>query len=83
MKNKKLVSCSNDNSFIFYFKDNDKYIKEYSISTNGCSTLIIQIKDNEICYLEENSLCFYDLVEKKIPPKLIILGYLIFIIVWL
>ena len=70
LKNKKLVSCSNDNSIIFYIKDNDKYIKEYSISTNGRSTPIIQIKDNEICYLEENSLCFYDLVERKNTTKI-------------
>ena len=34
LKNKQLVSCSCDNSIIFYNKDNNEYKKDYSISTN-------------------------------------------------
>ena len=32
LKNKQLVSCSCDNSIIFYNKDNNEYKKDYSIS---------------------------------------------------
>ena len=69
---RKLVSCSADSSIIFYFKDNNEYIKDYSISTNGKNGPVIQTKDNEICYHEYNNstLCFYDLLERKIITKI-------------
>ena len=35
LKNKNLVSCSNDSSFIFYIKDNNEYKKDYQIKTDG------------------------------------------------
>ena len=54
LKNKKLVSCSSDQSIIIYKQDNNEYRKEYSISTNGRNGPIIQTKDNEICYHENN-----------------------------
>ena len=66
LKNKTLVSCSDDSSIIFYLKDNNEYKKDYQISTNGSCTSIIQTKDNEICYSEYNAICFYDILEKKI-----------------
>ena len=67
LKNKNLVSCSFDSSIIFYVKDNNKYKKDYQISTNGFCYSIIQTKDDEICYSEKNDekICFYDLLEKN------------------
>ena len=77
LKNNQLISCSGDESIIIYFKDNNKYIKDYSISTNGENGPVIQTKDNEICYQEDNgvsginlTLCFYDLLERKIITKI-------------
>ena len=35
LKNKYLVSCSYDESIIFYSKDNNEYKKDYHISTNS------------------------------------------------
>jgi len=73
LKNKSLVSCSDDNSIIFYNKDNNnKYIKDYYISTNGGCSSVIQTKENEICYSEEenDSICFYDLNQRKIKSLL-------------
>ena len=73
LKNNKLVSCSSDGSIIFYFKDNNKYIKDYSISTNGINGPVIQTKENEVCFYEEDTnsaLCFYDLLERKIITKI-------------
>ena len=50
LKNKTLVSCSEDNSIIFYIKNNNnKYMKDYKIKTIGECCSVIQIKDNEIC----------------------------------
>ena len=67
LKNKTLVSCSDDSSVIFYNKDNLEYNKDYSISTDGSCSSIIQTKDNEICYSvsNNNKICFYDLINKK------------------
>ena len=73
LKNKSLVSCSSDKSIIFYNKDNNnKYTKDYNISTNGKCTSVIQTKENEICYSEfqNNSICFYDLNQKQIKASL-------------
>ena len=51
LKNKSLVSCSFDNSIIFYNKDNNNnYIKDYKININGICHSVIETKDNEICY---------------------------------
>ena len=72
LKNKNLVSCSEDASIIFYNKDNMEYKNNYKIKTNeGCHS-VIQIKDNEICYTESNNqtICFFDLVEKKVKSSL-------------
>ena len=68
LKNKNLVSCSQDSSIIFYIKDNNEYKKDYQIRTDGACYSIIQIKDNELCYSEynNNKICFYDLFERKI-----------------
>ena len=72
LKNKYLVSCSNDQSIIFYYKNNFKYIKDYQILTNGACHSIIETKENEICYSESknNTICFYNLNEKKIISSL-------------
>ena len=67
LKNKNLVSCSDDSSIIFYIKNNNEYKQDYRISTNCSCYSIIQTKDNEICYSERNGnkICFYDLLERK------------------
>ena len=65
---KNLISCSDDYSFIVYSKDKNKYKKDYSIKTSGPCNCIIQTKENEICYHENdfsNSICFYDLFKRK------------------
>ena len=72
LKNKNLVSCSCDKSIIFYYKDNSKYIKDYQISTNEWCYFIIETKENEICYSENNkkTIYFYDLNKRKIKSSL-------------
>ena len=74
LNNKKLVSCSSDFSIIVYSKDNNnKYTKDYRISTSGECYCVIQTKDNEICYYENdgyNTICFYDLLERKIMDEI-------------
>ena len=71
LKNKNLVSCSKDKSIIFYTKDNnDIYKKDYQIYINNYCGNIIQIKENEISYLEYNydyryNIYFYDFKERK------------------
>ena len=57
-KNKCLVSCSDDQSSIFYIKDNNEYIKDYQVSTNGGCTSVIQTNDNEICYSKKKIIQF-------------------------
>ena len=72
LKNKTLVSCSDDCSIIFYIKDNIQYKTDYQISTNGYCSNIIQTKDNEICYYEYNNnrIFFYDLLERKVKVSI-------------
>ena len=74
IRNKNLASCSDDKSIIFYYKDNNnKYHKDYQISTSGFCKSITQIKENEICYLEiinYYNICFYDLSERKIKATI-------------
>ena len=67
LKNKNLVSFSSDSSIIFYIKDKIEYKKDYSFSTDGSCSSILQIKDNEICYSVKNNnkIYFYDLINKK------------------
>ena len=67
LSNQKLVSCSNDNSIIFYFKDNNEYKKDFQITTKGSCSPVIQTKQNEICYSEDTdkAICFFDLLERK------------------
>ena len=59
---------------LLYFipKDNNEYKKDYQFSTNGSCTSIIQTKDNEICYSENNNnaICFYDILERKIKSTI-------------
>ena len=65
---KNLISCSDDYSFIVYSKDKEIYKKDYSIKTSGTCYCLIQTKENEICYHENdfnNSICFYDLNKRK------------------
>ena len=64
-----MVSCSDDSSIIFYFKDNSEYKKDYQIKTNSSCYSIIQTKENEICYVD-NSVCFFDLSERKIKTSI-------------
>ena len=68
LKNKNLVSCSDDSSIIFYIKDNNECKKDYQHSTDGSCYSIIQTKDNEICFSVSNSnkICFFSLLERKI-----------------
>ena len=72
LKNKTLASCSWDCSIIFFLKDNLEYKKDYKLSTNGSCSSIIQTKDNEICYSENNnnSICFFDLLERKVKASI-------------
>ena len=67
IKNKQLISCSYDKSFIVYFKENDEYKVDYKISTNGGCYSVVQTKNNEICYSEEtnNAICFFDIKKKN------------------
>ena len=69
LRNKYLVSCSDDSSIIFYFKDNSEYKKDYQIKTNSSCYSIIQTKENEICYIDK-SVCFFDLSERKIKTSI-------------
>ena len=72
LENKSLVSCSKDSSIIFYKKANNKYEKDFQISTNGSCTTVLQTKKNEICYSEyqNDNICFYDFLEKKIKASI-------------
>mgnify|MGYP002627183580 CR=1 FL=1 len=70
LKNKQLVSCSHDKTIIFYNKDNNEYKKDNYISTDGKNGPIIQTKDNEICYHDDDLICFFDLVKRKINNKI-------------
>ena len=70
LNNKKLVSCSYNSPIFVYSKDNNnKYTKDYDIITNAKCFCIIQTKENEICYNDENANCsifFYDLLTLKV-----------------
>ena len=72
LKNKSLASCSYDSSIIFYLKDNNEYKKDYQISTKGPCYSIIQTKDSEICFSEENNkaICFFDILERKLKATI-------------
>jgi len=73
LNNNKLVSSSYDGDIIFYKKANNKYIKDYQIKTNGSNSCLIQTKENEICFSEnddELSICFFDLIERKIITRI-------------
>ena len=73
LNNTKLVSCSSDKSIIFYYKYNNEYIKDYKTKTNGYNGEIIHIKENEICFIESdnNAICFFDLLERKVITRII------------
>ena len=51
INNKYIVSCSSDQSIIFYYKYY-KYRILHRLSTNGICHSMTKIKENEICYLE-------------------------------
>ena len=76
LKNKYIVSCSRDESIIFYVKDDNKYRKYYHRSTKGPCYCINEIKENEICYSEaindcnNNSVCFYNINERRIKSSI-------------
>ena len=71
LKNNLLASCSEDRNIIFYKQDKEKYIKDFHISTDKPSFYLIQTKEDEICYSDnEDSIFFYDLIEKKIKTSL-------------
>ena len=75
LKNKRLVSCSNDNSMIIYHKTtDDKYEKDYQIPANGCCQNDVQTKENGICFCEFQDdfydVHFYDLNERKIKASI-------------
>ena len=72
LKNRTLASCSEDCSIILYLLDNSEYKKVNEISTIGICTSIIQTKDDEICYSENNndSICFFDLSNNIIKASL-------------
>ena len=80
LSNRKLISCSFDSSVIIYSKDNDnKYTKDYKITTDDYCICIIQTKENEICYhefhdIDNHSICFYDLLGQNVIKKINILG---------
>ena len=82
LTNKKLASYSSDSSVIFYFKDNNQYIKDYHINVNGYAIKMIQTKENEICFFgydgKNNNyyLSFYDLQERKIINKIDKIDYI-------
>ena len=71
LKNKNLVSCSDDSSIVFYYKENLEK-NNFKINCKGGCYTIIQTKENEICYSEgmQNDICFYDFLEKKIKSSL-------------
>ena len=74
LNNNKLVSCSTEGNIISYIKDNNEYIKDYHIKTNGLNYCLIQTKENEICFSEykdfKYSICFFDLIEIKIITRI-------------
>ena len=61
------------NNTNYVLKDNSEYKINFKINTNGACYTIIQIKENEICYStsNNNTICFYDLIEKKIKSSLL------------
>jgi len=73
LKNKTLVSCSNDNFVIFYNKDKikNKYVPYHKLSVNNYCFNIIETKDNEICYSEKDkTIYFYNVLQKQIMSKI-------------
>jgi WD40 repeat protein len=72
LKNNQLVSCSFDGTIIFYTKDENNLFKmDFSIPANGYNGPIIQTKENEICFYEDNkTLCFYDIKDRKDITKI-------------
>ena len=66
-KNKQLVSCSYDSSFIVYYKENNEYKIDYKTPSNGECCSVIQTKNNELCYSEvtNNAICFFLIYYKE------------------
>ena len=80
LNNKRLISLSREESLFLYFfyEKNNKYSEDYNFYISEyCNCGIIQIKENEICYLIKKRiinisnditsliLCFFDLLERK------------------
>ena len=82
LNNKRLISYSsreNEYFLIIYYEKNNQYSEDYNFNIGNCNCYsniqIIQIKENEICYLilKEKGyekkyylfLCFFDLLERK------------------
>ena len=82
LNHKKLISCSMDSSIIIYSKDNNnKYTKDYKITTNGYCLSVIQTKENEICYDEHHSpynhsIRFYDLLGQNVIKRINEIGWI-------
>ena len=72
LKNNVLASSSKDSSIIFYNKDKTQYNLDYKLSADSSCCSIIQTKNNEICYSEynNNKICFFDLMEKRIKASI-------------
>ena len=74
LKNNQLVSCSFDGTILFYTNDENNLFRieqDCTITANGYNGPIIQTKENEICYYEDNkTLCFYDIKDRKDITKI-------------
>ena len=73
LKNQNLVSCSYDQSIIFFMKDKSSYKKDFKISLNGPCGSLIQSKDTEVCYcqyIKNYQICFYDFNQRKLKSSL-------------
>ena len=82
LNNKRLISYGSHNNecyIIIYYEKNNQYSEDYNFNIGNCNCYrniqIIQIKENEICYLIQKEkgykkkyylfLCFFDLLERK------------------
>lgn len=70
-KNNNLISYSEGNSIIFYFKDISKYKKDYKKPANVSFLSPTQTKVNEKCHLESIfQIIFFDLIKKIIKSSI-------------
>ena len=64
--------CSYDKTILFYFKNKDKYLNDFKISTNDSWGNLVKINENEICYTERNeeSIYFFDFLKRIYLTKI-------------